>query len=223
MRAMAPHLWRFWYQWLILSPGIGYRLHRSGKFVPKVLVGASVRNEVWDDADPPCLLRHLHRARPRPGRRCRCTGSSTCARHQRLRGRYAASPPHVPTKLLFGTGDAALNHDLLAGYQRHADDMKVELVEGCGHFIADELPQLVAERAQEFFTACLRVVGEGRRTLPLLSADPHPRPSLRPNRASSRSRSRSICRIVSFRSRPAPRRLSSSSRSIPISSRRSSP
>ena len=25
MRAMAPHLWRFWYQWLILAPGIGYR------------------------------------------------------------------------------------------------------------------------------------------------------------------------------------------------------
>ena len=47
---MPPHLWRFWYQWLILSPGIGYRLHRSGKFVPKVLVGASTRREAWDEA-----------------------------------------------------------------------------------------------------------------------------------------------------------------------------
>ena len=28
--------------------------------------------------------------------------------------------------------------------------MRVELVPGCGHFIADERPDLVAERAREF-------------------------------------------------------------------------
>ena len=42
---------------------------------------------------------------------------------------------------------------MLAGYQRHADDMRVELVPGCGHFIADELPDLVAARAIDFFSA----------------------------------------------------------------------
>ena len=39
---------------------------------------------------------------------------------------------------------------MLAGYQHHADEMRVELVPGCGHFIADERPELVAERAREF-------------------------------------------------------------------------
>jgi pimeloyl-ACP methyl ester carboxylesterase len=29
--------------------------------------------------------------------------------------------------------------------------MQVELVPGCGHFIADEKPDLVAKRALEFF------------------------------------------------------------------------
>jgi hypothetical protein len=29
--------------------------------------------------------------------------------------------------------------------------MEVELVRDCGHFIADERPELVAERAREFF------------------------------------------------------------------------
>ena len=29
--------------------------------------------------------------------------------------------------------------------------MQVELVDGCGHFIADERPELVADRAREFF------------------------------------------------------------------------
>ena len=39
---------------------------------------------------------------------------------------------------------------MLAGYQRHAPEMRVELVGGCGHFIADEMPELVADRARAF-------------------------------------------------------------------------
>jgi len=151
MRAMAPHLWRFWYQWLILSPGIGYRLHRSGKFVPKVLVGGSVRREVWDDAT-------LHAFSDTFMEPDRATAAVLMYRVFNLRevgpiarGRYAKARLQVPTKLLFGTGDAALNHNLLAGYERHADDMTLEKVDNCGHFIADERPDLVAERARAFF------------------------------------------------------------------------
>jgi hypothetical protein len=59
----------------------------------------------------------------------------------------------VPTKLLFGTGDAALNHQILAGSERRADEMTIEKVDGCGHFIVDEMPELVVERAREFFGA----------------------------------------------------------------------
>ncbi len=69
-----------------------------------------------------------------------------------IRGRYARDRLTVPTLLLFGTDDTALRPNLLAGYQHHADDMRVELVPGCGHFIADEKPDLVAERAIEFFS-----------------------------------------------------------------------
>jgi pimeloyl-ACP methyl ester carboxylesterase len=39
----------------------------------------------------------------------------------------------------------------LAGYEKHADDMEVEFVPDCGHFIADERPDLVADRARSFF------------------------------------------------------------------------
>jgi pimeloyl-ACP methyl ester carboxylesterase len=52
--------------------------------------------------------------------------------------------------MLFGTDDAAIHTDLLAGCESHADDMEIELVPGCGHFIADERPELVAERARAF-------------------------------------------------------------------------
>jgi pimeloyl-ACP methyl ester carboxylesterase len=46
--------------------------------------------------------------------------------------------------MLFGTDDTALRPETLAGYQRHADDMELELAPGCGHFIVDERPDLVA-------------------------------------------------------------------------------
>ena len=67
-----------------------------------------------------------------------------------VRGGYFGKRLTVPTLLLFGEDDFALQPDLLAGYEHHADEMRVELVPGCGHFIADERPELVAERAVEF-------------------------------------------------------------------------
>jgi pimeloyl-ACP methyl ester carboxylesterase len=150
-RAMAPHLWRFWYQWLILSPVIGYRLHRSGAFVPKVLVGASTSREP-SDAE---TLRIFGDRFTEPAR-ARAAVQMYRVFNLRetlpiVRGRYAHKRLTVPTRMLFGTDDKALRPDVLAGYERHAEDMEVEFVPGCGHFPADEVPELVAERARELF------------------------------------------------------------------------
>jgi pimeloyl-ACP methyl ester carboxylesterase len=152
IRAMAPHLWRFWYQWLILSPGVGYRLHRSGQFVPRVLAGGSVRREVWDEAT-------LHAFSDTFAEPDRARAAVQMYRTFNLRevpeiarGRYAKARLEVPTRLLFGTGDSALRYSILEGAERQAAEMEVELVDGCGHFIADEMPELVAARARELFT-----------------------------------------------------------------------
>ncbi|HVD87208.1 MAG TPA: alpha/beta hydrolase [Solirubrobacterales bacterium] len=152
VRTMAPHLWRFWYQWLILSPGVGYRLHRGGKFVPKVLVGGSVRRQVWDQA-----TRHAFSDTFTEPARARAAVQMYRVFNLRempqiVRGRYADARLRVPTRLLFGTGDSALRHETLAGCERRAEEMEVELVENCGHFIADEMPDLVAEKARAFFS-----------------------------------------------------------------------
>lgn len=153
MRAMAPHLWRFWYQWLILSPGLGYQLHRGGRFVPKVLIGASQRREVWDQP----TLNAFSETFREPAR-ARAAVQMYRVFNLReapaiARGRYAQARLRVPTRLLFGTGDSALRHEILTGTERQADEMRIERVPGCGHFIADELPDLVAEEARAFFTA----------------------------------------------------------------------
>ena len=147
---MTPHLWRFWYQWLVLSPGVGYRLHRSGRFVPKVLVGGSTRREVWDEETLRAFAENL--AEPA---RARAAVQMYRVFNLReappiMRGRYGRQRLEVPTRLLFGTDDRALRPEVLAGYREHAEDMEVELAPRCGHFIADERPDLVAERAREF-------------------------------------------------------------------------
>ena len=151
LRAMAPHLWRFSYQWLILSPGLGYRLHTSGKFVPKVLVGGSVRREVWDET----TIHAFSDTFTEPARaRAAVQMYRVFNLHEAAaigRGRYSGAQLQVPTKLLFGTGDQVLRHEILTDAEREADQLEVERVEDCGHFIADERPELVAERAREFF------------------------------------------------------------------------
>jgi pimeloyl-ACP methyl ester carboxylesterase len=150
-RAMAPHLWRFAYQWMISSPGIGYRLHTSGKFIPKVLVGGSVRKEVWDDATIHAFSDTF--TQPDRARAAVQTYRTFTLREapEMARGRYADARLTVPTRLVFGADDMVLRPEVLKDYEQHADAMEVELVDGCGHFIADEMPDLVAERAREFF------------------------------------------------------------------------
>ncbi len=49
--------------------------------------------------------------------------------------------------------DPVVRPSMLDGFEDHADDMRLELVPDCGHFIVDERPELVAERALEFFAA----------------------------------------------------------------------
>jgi len=135
MRKALPHSARLVYQGFILAPGIGYLAHRRGRFVRLALrAGGTDRSSGTSKRCPHSPTTWLNRSVPGP--RCRCTGSSTCA-----------------SWFLFGTDDTAIHTDLLAGYEDHTDDMEIEFVPGCGHFIADERPDLVSERARAFFTS----------------------------------------------------------------------
>jgi pimeloyl-ACP methyl ester carboxylesterase len=151
VRAGIGHAWRFWYQQLILAPGLGYRLHRSGNFVPRILVGGSEKRDVWDEE----TLRVFGDRFTEPARARAAVQVYRVFNWRELlpvlRGRYAKQRLTVPTRLVFGTDDFVLRPEMLGGYQHHAADMEVELVPGCGHFIADERPDLVADRAREFF------------------------------------------------------------------------
>jgi len=59
----------------------------------------------------------------------------------------------VPTLMLYGTDDFVVRPPMLEGYERFADDMRIERIEGRAHFVIDSEPELVARRAREFFEA----------------------------------------------------------------------
>ena len=100
----SPHLWRFWYQWLILAPGIGYRAAPQRRLRPAGSWSAAPAvKEVWDEETLRAFADTLHRAGTgagggadvpglQPGARC-CRSCAAATREQRLT---------VPTRLLFG-------------------------------------------------------------------------------------------------------------------------
>ena len=68
-----------------------------------------------------------------------------------LAGRNRGRRLSVPTLLLHGTKDVAVDHRRLGGWEPWADDMRVELRDDSAHFIAEELPDVVAGRARALF------------------------------------------------------------------------
>ncbi len=49
----------------------------------------------------------------------------------------------VPVRVLFGTEDVAIDPSMVAKEHANADDYEVELIDGHGHFLPDERPDLV--------------------------------------------------------------------------------
>ncbi len=59
----------------------------------------------------------------------------------------------VPALVLGGARDVQLSPRSLGGYERCADDLKVEVMPDSGHFLPEERPALVAASARAFFAS----------------------------------------------------------------------
>jgi pimeloyl-ACP methyl ester carboxylesterase len=144
----ALALWRFWYQLVLSVPGLG----------PRVVGSPRLMRAIFDRA----VKVPFHEFEPflaqfREPERAWATGElyrSFLLREAGplLSGRqFAGARLTTPTLFLHGTADPAIRPELLRGFEGQADDMRLELVEGAGHFIADERPAMVLGRALEFF------------------------------------------------------------------------
>jgi pimeloyl-ACP methyl ester carboxylesterase len=147
---------RLWYQVAVALPVLGpAMLERRPGFVRLLLLAGSKRREAFSEADLALFsetLRQPERARASSAL-YRTFLSGELGRL--ALGGYRGLRLKTPTLLLFGTEDRAIPTAALEGYEAHADDMRVELVPGVGHFIAEEAPEVVLDRGLPF------LAGEG--------------------------------------------------------------
>ena len=142
-------LWRAWY--VVAMAGAGERivLERPG-LIARMLRGDRVHEGISRE-DAKGYAARLQR--PESARAtmllCRSYLRAAGAVLSRRGGERRRLKP--PTRFLFGTKDLAIPQTLLDGIERHCDDLVLELVPDSGHFIQEEKPQLVAERAAELF------------------------------------------------------------------------
>jgi pimeloyl-ACP methyl ester carboxylesterase len=67
-----------------------------------------------------------------------------------MRGEYDDAHVDVPVRWLSGTADPVITPDLMDGYADHISDFEFELVDGIGHWIVEQRPDLVLDRLRAF-------------------------------------------------------------------------
>jgi pimeloyl-ACP methyl ester carboxylesterase len=149
----ALHAWRFWYQAVLAAPGVGAWLLRNRPGFVRTLIRSWSAAEVWTEEELDAFSSRLQEPE-------RARASVELYRTLLFRelpalvtGRYRSLRLQTPTLLLFGAADGVVRPHQLRGYEPHADDMRVELIPGVGHFTAEEAPELVARRSLEHFQA----------------------------------------------------------------------
>ncbi len=139
-------VWRFAYQLVLAAPVLGEQLIANEGFTARLMRAAAAGPGVWTDEDL-----HVFTGVLTEPERARASVAlyRTFLVHEA--GRAAGGRLHVPTRLMTGEQDHAVPPILLEGAEREADDLGVEIVPGCGHFLPEEAPELIAERALALF------------------------------------------------------------------------
>ena len=144
----ALQAWRMVYQVPLSTPLLGQALMRSTpRFVEAAVRGGS-RRPVGDVSTYGEVMSEPARARATV--RLYRTFLLKESRHV-MTGRYAGQRLSVPTRLVNGASDVISSPALLDGWQDHADDMTVEILDGVGHFVPEEAPEEVADRIRRLF------------------------------------------------------------------------
>jgi pimeloyl-ACP methyl ester carboxylesterase len=144
--------WRFWYMYVSATPLGRWAFRERPGYLRRTIQNSSVHPERFPDEDVAEFTRQFREPE-------RANASMQLYRSFVLRelpasvaGKYSKSKLETPTLLMFGTQDFAVPKVLIeADQSRYAEDMRVEYVEDSGHFIAEDKPELVTQRALEFF------------------------------------------------------------------------
>lgn len=151
-RRLMPQSWRFWYTALLEQPLLGRWMLRNRPGFTRYLMRKGVAHPaVWEPGAVAEFVRSSREPdRARAGEALhRAFALRDIARL--LLGSFKKYRLRVPTLILAGERDFMLPPSVLAGGERHADDLRVEVVADCGHYVHEERPDLVAKAARELF------------------------------------------------------------------------
>ncbi|OBA61328.1 epoxide hydrolase [Mycobacterium sp. 1100029.7] len=145
------NLWRLWYQIPISLPVIGPRLLRdpNSRFLRMLGPWVGGGFSIPDDSAQlylECMREPGHAEAGSRWYRSYQTGEML----RWVRGEYADARVDVPVRWLTGTQDPVITADLTDGYRDHISDFEVELVDGAGHWIVAQRPDLVLDRLRAF-------------------------------------------------------------------------
>ena len=161
-RLLAPDPWarpspstvaglrRAWFAGLVATPILGERVVRHPRCVPWFLrLGGQAA--LFSDEDAALYAEQFRDpARVAAASRLYRYYLQT-ARVVLLRRAYAGQRLSAPTRLLFGADDFYIPLALLQDIEAHGDDLTLEVVRGCSHWMPEERPDLIAERALALF------------------------------------------------------------------------
>jgi pimeloyl-ACP methyl ester carboxylesterase len=144
---VAAATWRTWYAWMLAAVGREAARRRPG--VVSMMLRSGAPDEAIDEREAEVYAANLREpdraeATQQLYRSYVRTVLSMGAR------RYEGLRLTVPTRLVVGRRDMAIPEAVVQGFEPHADDMELKMVDG-GHFLPEELPELVAREARELF------------------------------------------------------------------------
>jgi pimeloyl-ACP methyl ester carboxylesterase len=145
----ALDVWRFWYIVLLAAPAAGGWLLRNRPGFVRLLIKSWSERNVWTDQELDSFAERL--SEPRRAWASVQYYRTLLRELPQVEGRYRDLTLRTPTLLLFGADDGVVRPHQLHGYEEHADDMRVELIPGVGHFTAEEAPELLVVRAMDHF------------------------------------------------------------------------
>lgn len=153
---MLAGLPRLWFQPVVAMPRLGPWALGTDRLARHLLRGYTSFPEAMSDEDLAIFVTRLHaQGHPEAG--------SALYRHLILpelsrffTASYRKRRLTVPTVALVGGADAGVRPGMLDVHGDPADDLAGHLVDGAGHYLADERPDAVVTHAVELFARVLR-------------------------------------------------------------------
>lgn len=140
--------WRTWYAWALAAIGAEALRRRPGAV--RLMLRHGTPDAAIDEDEAEVYAERLREPARAEASQLLYRGylKTLLSLHERP---YEGLRLTVPTRLVVGRGDQAIPEVVVTGFEPHADDMQLDLVDGCGHFVPEERPDLVVRHARELF------------------------------------------------------------------------